>query len=567
MSGSHTTFTNGVTLTDAGWFQDVDTVTYTLFGNGTTYTGALTLGASGNIAVNTNKFTVAASTGNTLVAGTLNVTGATTLSSALTYGGVTLSNAVTGTGNMVLSASPTLTGTLTAAIISSTDTTQSTSTSTGAIVTAGGVGIAKALQVGGTITGLGTFQSSSGADIVLNANGANRDIIGKVNGTEVFRLTGSTTTFTVTGPAATSLQAYNATGSTTARVFGTLQNTGGNHTWGVESSAGGQFFGASGAYDSIVQTASGTNLWLGVGTTGIAKVSSTGLSVTGTASATQSITAQGATTLATGAGVEVIYSAGQGYVQSYNRTGSAYTVLNVSGSTTNIQASGSTIGAFSSTGLSVTGTLSTTNSANSNAFTATQTSNNGNWAGIFVNSAATATNQYGVQITLSGDPNDATRNFLQGVGTVTERFTLRSNGGLANFSANNVNLSDLTVKPKFELYGEAGVMPSLWEAHKRMRGAWGRFKYDDQTHDDWNYGYGAQLVAEAFAHVAPELVDWWDDKKKLKAVYATDLANITGAIVTEVQYRVDYHEEKIAELLSWKAKAETALASAGITVE
>jgi len=46
--------------------------------------------------------------GNSLLGGTLGVTGATTLSAALTYGGVTLNNAVTGTGNMVLSNSPTL---------------------------------------------------------------------------------------------------------------------------------------------------------------------------------------------------------------------------------------------------------------------------------------------------------------------------------------------------------------------------------------------------------------------------------------------------------------------------
>lgn len=72
----------------------------------------------GNFTVATNKFTVAAASGNTVVAGTLGVTGATTLSAALTYGGVTLSNAVTGTGNMVLSASPTLSGTVSAAAVS-----------------------------------------------------------------------------------------------------------------------------------------------------------------------------------------------------------------------------------------------------------------------------------------------------------------------------------------------------------------------------------------------------------------------------------------------------------------
>lgn len=98
---AHTTFSDGVTLTAAAWFQDADTVTYTLFGNGSSYTGALTLGSGGNIAVNTNKFTVAASTGNTLVAGTLSVTGHVTLEAITSTG-------ATGTGKLVFDTTPTL---------------------------------------------------------------------------------------------------------------------------------------------------------------------------------------------------------------------------------------------------------------------------------------------------------------------------------------------------------------------------------------------------------------------------------------------------------------------------
>ena len=45
---------------------------------------------------------------------------------------------------------------------------------------------------GGVLQALTTVQSSSGADLSLNANGANRDVIYKVNATELMRLVGST---------------------------------------------------------------------------------------------------------------------------------------------------------------------------------------------------------------------------------------------------------------------------------------------------------------------------------------------------------------------------------------
>jgi hypothetical protein len=53
------------------------------------------------------------------------------------------------------------------------------------------------LTCGGTVQALGTVQSSSGADLSLNANGANRDVIVKVNGTEQARFVGSTSVLSI----------------------------------------------------------------------------------------------------------------------------------------------------------------------------------------------------------------------------------------------------------------------------------------------------------------------------------------------------------------------------------
>ena len=80
----------------------------------------------------------------------------------------------------------------------------------------------------------------------------------------------------------------------------------------------------------------------------------TTLSATGLATlASSQIT--GATFPASGSGLEVIFQSGTSKLQSFNRTGSTYLPLTIDGTTVGVLSSGTTIGAFSSTGLAVTG--------------------------------------------------------------------------------------------------------------------------------------------------------------------------------------------------------------------
>lgn len=58
-----------------------------------TLSGTLTGGSASNIAINTNKFTVDAASGNTLVAGTLGITGALTIGEMAASGVATFNNA------------------------------------------------------------------------------------------------------------------------------------------------------------------------------------------------------------------------------------------------------------------------------------------------------------------------------------------------------------------------------------------------------------------------------------------------------------------------------------------
>lgn len=138
------------------------------------------------------------------------------------------------------------------------------------------------------------------------------------------------------------------------------------------------------------------------------------------------------------------------------------------------------------------------------------------------------------------DSNSGSRNFLTcDAAASVERFGITTNGGVRNYQANNLNLSDARVKPSIQLLYATGLIPDLWSAHKAMRHVWCRFKYGDQTHTDWNYGNTAQGVAAAFSLTAPELVDDYGASGFL-GVYENDLKNITGAIVTEAQIRIDH---------------------------
>lgn len=153
-----------------------------------------------------------------------------------------------------------------------------------------------------------------------------------------------------------------------------------------------------------------------------------------------------------------------------------------------------------------------------------------------------ATNPQYIYILHDATNNDTGHSFFrmdEAGGSATMRFLMASNGGLSNYSANNVNLSDLSVKDRCEVLNDIGVIPAMWDAHKRLQ--WVRFKYNDQTHDDWNIGYTAQNVGECFKNVAPWLLTEWDEEKGngVLGVYETDLKNITSAIVTELQRRND----------------------------
>jgi len=104
--------------------------------------------------------------------------------------------------------------------------------------------------------------------------------------------------------------------------------------------------------------------------------------------------------------------------------------------------------------------------------------------------------QYGLSVRTTDDQNDATRSFLECLGGATLRAAIYTNGGLSNYSANNVNLaSDQRLKkdvsPLFSTWGKVKAIEVV------------NFRYKDCNEGDPAL-FG--VIAQQVQPIVPELV-------------------------------------------------------------
>jgi hypothetical protein len=103
----------------------------------------------------------------------------------------------------------------------------------------------------------------------------------------------------------------------------------------------------------------------------------------------------------------------------------------------------------------------------------------------------------------NSSPNSIYSAFLQCDDSTTNRLTLRSNGGLANYSANNFNLSDRNAKKDISPAADTWDCIKEWEIVN--------YRYKDQSDDaDLNLGVIAQQVAES----CPEVITVFQEAKE-----------------------------------------------------
>ena len=155
------------------------------------------------------------------------------------------------------------------------------------------------------------------------------------------------------------------------------------------------------------------------------------------------------------------------------------------------------------------------------------TANDGAW-GIVIESTGATTNR-GIGIVYGNTPNSTGQEFAYWLDSTTLRFSVRSNGGIANYSANNVNLSD--ARTKTDIQDAGSYLAKICAIPVRT------FKYKDQTDDLLNLG----CIAQEVESVAPELIDLSgfgetpEDGIPLKAIYQTDLQYALMKCIQEQQ--------------------------------
>ena len=150
---------------------------------------------------------------------------------------------------------------------------------------------------------------------------------------------------------------------------------------------------------------------------------------------------------------------------------------------------------------------------------------------------------FGVTVNYSGQaPNNTASFFLQCNDTGAERCTIRSNGGIANYQANDANLSDRREKTNFAPAKD--YLDTICAIPVQT------FNYIDQSEDDPGTTLG--VVAQDVQAVAPELVhesNWGteEEPKMRLSIYQTDLQYALMKCIQEQQAQIESLRKRLAD--------------------
>ena len=244
--------------------------------------------------------------------------------------------------------------------------------------------------------------------------------------------------------------------------------------------------------------------------------------------------------------------------QNWYNNGSSDLYINTAGASIYRQTAGSHVWFNAPSGTAGTGvsfTQAMTLDASGNLLVGTtstgnahilQTATSGVYATQFISS--TASSPFGNNINFSGAaPNGTSNQFLYCNDSSALRMEVRSNGGIANYSANNANLSDRREKTNFASAGS--YLDKICAIPVQT------FNYIDQNMEE-DGGLTLGVVAQDVQAVAPELVmesNWAgkDEEPKMRlSIYQTDLQYALMKCIQEQQALITQLTARITALES-----------------
>jgi hypothetical protein len=148
---------------------------------------------------------------------------------------------------------------------------------------------------------------------------------------------------------------------------------------------------------------------------------------------------------------------------------------------------------------------------------------------------------FGLLVNYAVSPNNTSNDFIYCNDNTSLRATIRSNGGLANFSANNANLSDRNVKKDISPAADTWNCLKEWEIVN--------YRYKDQPDDaDLNLGVIAQQVAESCPEVITVFEEAKDDQPEKLGVKEQQMYWMAIKALQEAQVRIEALEADVAQL-------------------
>lgn len=176
------------------------------------------------------------------------------------------------------------------------------------------------------------------------------------------------------------------------------------------------------------------------------------------------------------------------------------------------------------------------------AFKMQVAANANTYSAVFQNANASP---YGIYVNHNGaSPNNAGNEFMICWDTTAIRFRLDSNGGIENYQANNVNLSDRREKTNFA--PAKSYLDTICAIPVQT------FNYADQNLEE-DPGLTLGVVAQDVQAVAPELVvesNWGtkEDPKMRLSIYQTDLQYALMKCIQELKAELDSVKTELALL-------------------